>query len=1088
MPSDKNPFEGKEEPWISFCMPCFNEANRVADAMRSVLSQDYPNTELVIVNDGSRDRSAKRIQDTINQLPLEKRNRCKFINLKKNVGACTARNMAAEQSKGAYLAFLPADAYLYPGVARLWVNTFADNPDCDFVYCGYRFVEDGSQFGKPDNKGVNYVSEPFQPYILETRNYIDGTYPIRRELFEKMGGWNPAIKSLQDWEYWLRAVKKFGAKGYYYPAIVFETEFPHAGGLSDDSSHNWLDRVDQIKNKLDIPINKNCVVAFGAEFHAINIAKMIGADISPIPNFKPNHYEGLYFVGGYPQFIEQVDTAVRINRISDAEGRPISPVSPTKRIMHWIGSDVYFMQELSRRALETDVNYYNQIIDVHLCETPHIRKELRALGIKARIVPIPPRKLYDLMPLPETPTVACYLPDGGTAPLYNPQLMETIAGKMPDVKFIFYGKGMPMKKKKNIEYRVFNPDEKVYDKLIADSTVLVRLMVHDGLSLSIPEFATAGRQIVTNIKLDEVIVPEDNTIAGVVKAIRKALKLGVNKNGAEYYKKLMDPKKFKKTINDLLDYNPKEYWDNRAASWQNQASSYASDYDKKIVNQTINNLKPQTVLDVGCFTAETLISTPDGQKQIKEIECGDTILDQSMNPVKVLKIFERKARNRLDISFGGSDTSLLRTTTEHPILSISREDIKKQNLQKQSICPIVLEKDKPKVFASPKYREAGSLKIGDMLSIPRHHGSVNSSALARLLGYYLAEGSLIYSHKPRLGGICFTFHIKETQYAEEVRTLALQLGATSASIKMRPNKNICEVRTYSKGLATTLFELGGKGSKTKQLSSAIRAWDYSSKLSVLTTWLLGDGHRGIASKSTAGAIRWSGKSASKLLLQSLRGVAWDIGTNPSFSWDGESGSLTWSGDDSILIDTGKREQHIKSPARSWRVARDYIFLPIKRIDTNLPEETVLNLSVTDSQTYIANGVAVHNCGNGQWSPLMPEDYIGIDISSKMVDIARKNYPARRFEEVKLEDLPVRYQYGEKFDLAFCHTVFLHIKEKDIKKAVDSLKKFAKKAIIIEPTICKTINYQIHHDIPSLFKVIKTIPLKERTLYVVNLEE
>ena len=723
----KNPFSGKEEPWISFCMPCFNEANRVADAMRSVLSQDYPNTELVIVNDGSRDRSAKKIQDTINQLPLEQQNRCKFINLKKNVGACTARNVAAAESRGDYLAFLPADAYLYPGVARLWVNTFADNPDCDFVYCGYRFVEDGSQFGKPDNKGVNYVSEPFQPYILETRNYIDGTYPIRRELFEKMGGWDPAIKSLQDWEYWLRAVKQFGAKGYYYPAIVFETEYPHAGGLSHDSSHNWLERVDQIKNKLNIPINKNCVVAFGAEFHAINIAKAIGADISPIPNFKPNHYEGLYFIGGYPQFIEQVDTAVRINRMSDVEGRPVSPASPTKRIMHWIGSDVYFMQELSRRALETDVNYYNQIIDVHLCEAPHIQKELKALGIKAKIVPIPPRKLYDLMSLPEKPTVACYLPDGGTAPIYNPQLMEAIALEMPNVHFIFYGKGMPMKKKKNIEYRVFNPDEKVYEKLIADSTVLVRLMVHDGLSLSIPEFATAGRQIVTNIKLDHVIVPEDSTIAGVVKAIRKALKLGVDKKGAEYWKKLMDPQKFKKTINDLLDYNPKEYWDNRAASWQNQASSYASDYDKKIVNQTINSLKPQTVLDVGC-------------------------------------------------------------------------------------------------------------------------------------------------------------------------------------------------------------------------------------------------------------------------------------------------------------------------------------------------------------------------GNGQWSSLMPEDYMGIDISSKMVDIARKNYPARRFENVKLEDLPTKYQRGEKFDLAFCHTVFLHIKEKDVQKAVTALKKFAKKAIIIEPTVCKTINYQIHHDIPSLFKVIKTIPLKERTLYVVNLEE
>lgn len=605
-----NPFENIEEPWLTNVMPCYNDGKRVYEAIFSIMNQDYPNTELIVVNDGSTDNSRSQIVKAQKAMTEEQRERFRFIDLNENVGACRARNIGAAQRRPEtrYLTWMPADAYMYPGVVKYWVHHLEQNPQAAGIYGSYKFIPPKQPFGIQTNDDRAWGGGSFDPYLLETSNYIDGTFPIRVELFEKMaewnkkhyktddvGGWDHHIKSLQDYEFWLHAVKIHGARLLSSPSVFFETDFPHAGGLSDDSSNNWLERMDAIKNKLGVPLRNTCVVAMGAEHHAINIAKMIDADFSKQPNAKQNHYETMYVIGGYPMFAQQVAQALMHN------DKPV--YCPAKFIMHWIGSDIMHLRELSRNALDKYTAWLKNIIDIHLVEAKHTQKELYDLtGIKAKIVPIPSDKMYDLMPLPKKPTVAVYQPGGKVNEwLYMSKLIQDTAKLMPDVNFIFYGVYEDRKrKKKNVTYLPWNPDPDAMKQLIADTTVLLRLTTHDGLPLSIGEFASAGRNVVTNVPMPYCRVITGKLDAdGVARTIRKSLADPVNKDGAKYYTQLFDKKKYRASLKKLSQFDPKKYWEKRASTWETQGDIEFDPKEVKVVTNVIKKQGFKSVLDVG---------------------------------------------------------------------------------------------------------------------------------------------------------------------------------------------------------------------------------------------------------------------------------------------------------------------------------------------------------------------------------------------------------------------------------------------------------------------------------------------------------
>lgn len=565
-------------------MPCYKDGKTLEVAVNSLLDQDHKNLEVIIVNDGSPDNASEIIKR------LEKKDkRVRSLTFKRNVGACKARNEGAKLAKGRYLSFLPADAFLYPGNARVWVEALDARPEYDFLYGGYRFVKEGTLSPYGGEGVMDYKSEPFDPYLLETTNYIDGSFPMKKQVFEKVGGWSEDVKSLQDWDLWLKIVKS-GSKGLFYSDIFFETEYPHPGGLSFDSANNWIERTNYIKKKNGIPLRNYCVASLGASWHAKNIAKLLDADFKDMPSFKPHEYEAIYVIGFYPQFAD-----LQGQMFLNSEANPQMGLTPAKKVVHFVGTDIWQLRQLNWQQLEFFRQYFKANVDVVLCEDKFTQDELKELKIDAEIVPIPPIELPKLQPLPEEFSVAVYMP-GVNKDFYQPQLMQEVAALMPDVKFKFFGDQDERKVIGNIEYLGYLSREGMAD-LITNSSCLLRMPIHDGLSINAIEFLLAGRQVVISTPVKHAIHTKNDKYA-IRNSILKAQKAGQNKEGSAYWRKAASHKKFKNTMYKLFQYDPKTYWERRATAWDRQAGETLPDLQE--LEPLFKQLKPASVLDVGC--------------------------------------------------------------------------------------------------------------------------------------------------------------------------------------------------------------------------------------------------------------------------------------------------------------------------------------------------------------------------------------------------------------------------------------------------------------------------------------------------------
>jgi len=214
-----------------------------------------------------------------------------------------------------------------------------------------------------------------------------------------------------------------------------------------------------------------------------------------------------------------------------------------KNIIHWIGTDIYDLYwHCSFEKLRVLRKWFKENNVIHLCEADFTQKELKEIGIDAKIVPIPP-KLYEA-PLPKEFTVGVYQPESET---YNPALMVEVTKSLPDVKFIFFGndemKGIKGDNWEHVGYVDF-------DEYLPKMSCNLRITNHDGLPLAPLQFLASGRNVVTNTPLKGAIqVKKDRS--EIVAGIRKAQKEPLDKKISKYWKKELSPELYRKRIRRL---------------------------------------------------------------------------------------------------------------------------------------------------------------------------------------------------------------------------------------------------------------------------------------------------------------------------------------------------------------------------------------------------------------------------------------------------------------------------------------------------------------------------------------------------------
>lgn len=460
------------EPLFSVIVPVYDVPVDVfKKCLMSIADQDYANLEVIIVANGG-DREAERLAK---EFSGDRANWTVLFTEEK--GACQARNLGFKQSKGDIVSFTNSDYILKIGTIRMWVDTLLAHPACGFVYGAYEYTMAERQV---------YWSKPFDVFQLEVANYIDCGFPLWRK---HVVAWDENVKSLQDWDFWLRVVKS-GVKGHFLGReISFLAEPPRQKGLSHDSTDNWKDRVKFIKEKNGIPARDICVTSIGAPNHGIEIAKMLGADFRDDTLHKPHDYKALYLIGWY----------MKPGEAQNGHSAILRRFPNSKRIVHFVGADIYWLRHFSHQQIREWAGAMRLTVHHFLTENEAAQGELRSYGIDSEVVPIPPYSDFSIKPLPEEFAVALYLTDKSDFDKYLQNHTLSIVKAMPDVKFYGYGDAqLNGFLSKNFEHKGFLPRPE-WEKLVYNCSAYLRLVKHDTRPLASDEFIMAGRSVITNI-------------------------------------------------------------------------------------------------------------------------------------------------------------------------------------------------------------------------------------------------------------------------------------------------------------------------------------------------------------------------------------------------------------------------------------------------------------------------------------------------------------------------------------------------------------------------------------------------------------
>jgi glycosyltransferase involved in cell wall biosynthesis len=160
-------------PFFSIILPTFNRAHLVARAIESVLAQTFRNFELLMIDDGSRDRTWDVVSNYVRSDP---RLRYHFAT---NRGLAVARNLGISMASGEYITFLDSDDEYLPEHLDLRAVYLHQNPAVDLLHGGVEIV------------GDEYVADKHDPSkrIHLSECVVGGTFVVKRELSLQLGGY-----------------------------------------------------------------------------------------------------------------------------------------------------------------------------------------------------------------------------------------------------------------------------------------------------------------------------------------------------------------------------------------------------------------------------------------------------------------------------------------------------------------------------------------------------------------------------------------------------------------------------------------------------------------------------------------------------------------------------------------------------------------------------------------------------------------------------------------------------------------------------------------------------------------------------------
>ena len=184
-------------PFFSVIMPVYNRERYVREAIDSVLAQDDGDFELIVVDDGSTDRSV----EIIHSIPDPR------IRLLQNDhgGGAAARNTGIDAARGKFIVWIDSDDRQARGALAAQRRVIVQNPDADVVYGDLEIFDDVRHPDKVFRTNYpDYQGQSLLPILIQGNCLPNPGTAVRRSLYAKYGGYDVSFRRCHDYQMWTR--------------------------------------------------------------------------------------------------------------------------------------------------------------------------------------------------------------------------------------------------------------------------------------------------------------------------------------------------------------------------------------------------------------------------------------------------------------------------------------------------------------------------------------------------------------------------------------------------------------------------------------------------------------------------------------------------------------------------------------------------------------------------------------------------------------------------------------------------------------------------------------------------------------------
>ncbi len=217
-------------PLVTVGVALYNHEDYIEHCLASIAEQEYPNIELIVVDDGSKDKSFNVAKTYLN---TQDRLKNYSVTSRPNQGMCNTLNEIAKRASGKYISFIGSDDYWMANKLSEQVDYLEKHPECVLVHSNSIKVDANNKELKPIDysKKIN-CGNVYEALIKRTGGINTPSHLYRTAVYQEIGYYDPQFK-FEDTDFWLRLAKQHEV-GFINKAHTYYRW--HGDNLSDNKN------------------------------------------------------------------------------------------------------------------------------------------------------------------------------------------------------------------------------------------------------------------------------------------------------------------------------------------------------------------------------------------------------------------------------------------------------------------------------------------------------------------------------------------------------------------------------------------------------------------------------------------------------------------------------------------------------------------------------------------------------------------------------------------------------------------------------------------------------------------------------------